>query len=270
MIIKTFSLTSSKTNKLVLADTNSFFSAKGYAWIINNSDEEIYVSLNPDMAIESNGTAKISSGSCGMLEVDGTNKNIYAIGSGKIEVRITSEPICPFKAAVRGGDKTHPNYLIQYGMVSSAAASVDITFPHAYPDVPVVTATARGSTAAAVAVDNITQTGFTAIGGNINWVAVAMIPKATIISQPKDAVGVTGGNAVFRVEATGNNLTYQWQGALDSNKWYNQSFTGAKTNQMTISGLKAAWNGAKYRCKITDIDGASILSDTATLTVTEG
>lgn len=105
MIIKTFNLTAGKTNKVELTDEHSFFIV-GYAWVINNTSEDVYISLNADMAAESDGTAKVSSGSIGMLDIDGAHKNLYAIGNGKIEVRVTSEAICPFKSTSKGGEAT--------------------------------------------------------------------------------------------------------------------------------------------------------------------
>ncbi len=162
-----------------------------------------------------------------------------------------------------------PDYLIQYGMVSSSADSVDITFPHAYPDIPVVTAVARGSTAAAVAVDNVSQTGFTAVGGNMNWTAVAMIPQVTITSQPQDAEAKIGSTVSFAVTASGTGLTYQWQVSTNGGStWANTRATGNTTNKITATATEAM-NGYKYRCRITDNNGASILSNVAVLTVTE-
>ena len=162
-----------------------------------------------------------------------------------------------------------PDYLIQYGMVSSSSDSVDITFPHAYFDIPVVTAVARGSTASAVAVDNVSQTGFTAVGGNVNWTAVAMIPQVTITSQPQDAEAKIGSTVCFAVTASGTGLTYQWQVSTNGGStWANTRATGNTTNKITATATEAM-NGYKYRCRITDSNGASILSDVAVLTVTE-
>lgn len=163
-----------------------------------------------------------------------------------------------------------PDYLIQYGMISSAAASVDITFAQSYPDIPVVTATARGGTASAVAVDNVSQTGFTVIGGNANWTAVAMIPQVTITSQPEDITANIGSTVSFAVTASGTGLAYQWQVSTNSGStWSNTRAAGNTTNKITATATEAM-NGYRYRCRITDRNGASILSDTATLTVTEG
>lgn len=162
-----------------------------------------------------------------------------------------------------------PDYLIQYGMVSSSADSVDITFPRAYFEIPVVTAVARGSAASAVAVDNVSQTGFTAIGGNVNWTAVAMIPQVTITSQPQDAEAKIGSTVSFAVTASGTGLTYQWQVSTNGGStWANTRATGNTTNKITATATEAM-NGYKYRCRITDSNGASILSDVAVLTVTE-
>ncbi len=245
---------------------------KDYYHVRNDGSETAVASVFTDSfdtsedgvySIPAGGTLSIKN--CGRSYDSGV---VYV--SGDVTVMGTGSAICPFKAAVRGGDKTQPDYLIQYGMISSAAASVDITFAQSYPDIPVVTATARGGTASAVAVDNVSQTGFTAIGGNINWTAVAMIPQVTIISQPEDITASIGSAVSFEVKASGTGLTYQWQVSTNSGSaWSNTRAAGNTTNKITATATEAM-NGYRYRCRITDRNGASILSDTATLTVTEG
>ena len=240
---------------------------KDYYHVRNDGSETAVASVFTDSfdtsedgvySIPAGGTLSIKN--CGRSYDSGV---VYV--SGDVTVMGTGSAICPFKAAVRGGDKTQPDYLIQYGMISSAAASVDITFAQSYPDIPVVTATARGGTASAVAVDNVSQTGFTAIGGNINWTAVAMIPQVTIIQQPKDVTAAIGDKVSFTVSAEGEGLTYQWQCSSNNGQsWYNSTYPGYATNTMTMTATEARC-GLVYRCRITDSNGASILSNVVTL-----
>lgn len=236
---------------------------KDYYHIRNDGTETAYASVFSDSTdTAEDGVYDIPSGGTLCIRSHGYD-TLYV--SGKVTVMGTDSAIPPFKSAQRGGDGTQPDYLIQYGMVSSGTDSVDITFPHAYPDIPVVTAVARGSTAAAVAVDNVSQTGFTAVGGNMNWTAVAMIPQVTIIQQPKDVTAAIGDKVSFTVSAEGEGLTYQWQCSSNNGQsWYNSTYPGYATNTMTMTATEARC-GLVYRCRITDSNGASILSNVVTL-----
>ena len=236
---------------------------KDYYHIRNDGTETAYASVFSDSTdTGEDGVYDIPSGGTLCIRSHGSD-TLYV--SGEVTVMGTASAVCPFKSAQRGGDGAQPDYLIQYGMVSSSSDSVDITFPHAYPDIPVVTAVARGSTAAAVAVDNVSQTGFTAIGGNMNWTAVAMIPQVTITSQPQDVTAAIGDKVSFTVSAEGEGLTYQWQCSSNNGQsWYNSTYPGYATNTMTMTATEARC-GLVYRCRITDSNGASILSNVVTL-----
>ena len=87
-----------------------------------------------------------------------------------------------------------------------------------------------------------------------------------IVSQPQSCTGAVGTTAVFTVEATGDDLTYQWQYSNNGGEtWVNSSATGAKTGSISVAAL-AYRNGQMYRCIITNEYG-SVISDAATLTV---
>ena len=88
-----------------------------------------------------------------------------------------------------------------------------------------------------------------------------------IVTQPADYSGPVGEYASFSVEAEGEGLKYQWQ-VNKTGSWTNCSINdGGKTATLTQE-IKEARNGWKYQCIITDGNGASVTSDTATLTVT--
>ena len=96
-----------------------------------------------------------------------------------------------------------------------------------------------------------------------------MIPQVTITSQPQDAEAKIGSTVSFAVTASGTGLTYQWQVSTNGGStWANTRATGNTTNKITATATEAM-NGYKYRCRITDNNGASILSNVAVLTVTE-
>ena len=90
-----------------------------------------------------------------------------------------------------------------------------------------------------------------------------------ISSQPVNATAKENSNAVFSVEATGSNLTYQWQLAYaGSDNWQNvpASFAGGKTDTLTVTATKGR-NGYKFRCIVKDDKNNSVTSSAATLTV---
>ena len=86
-----------------------------------------------------------------------------------------------------------------------------------------------------------------------------------LLSQPVNANLPIGETAVFAVEATGSDLTYQWQYRTSATgKWANASATGNKTATLKVPAT-AGRNGYQYRCKITDGNGNVLYSDAATL-----
>ena len=87
----------------------------------------------------------------------------------------------------------------------------------------------------------------------------------TITAQPQDYTGSAGTQATFTVEATGENLTYQWYYKAPDGNWAKTAFTGNKTATLTVA-VTAARNGYQYRCVITD-GVSTVTSNAATLNV---
>ena len=88
----------------------------------------------------------------------------------------------------------------------------------------------------------------------------------TITSQPSNFSGAEGDTATFSIAATGMGLKYQWQ-VNKSGSWSNCSINdGARTATLSLAAT-ANRNGTKYRCVITDKTGATVTSNTVTLTV---
>ncbi|MCC8029725.1 MAG: immunoglobulin domain-containing protein [Lachnospiraceae bacterium] len=99
----------------------------------------------------------------------------------------------------------------------------------------------------------------------ITAVGVEETEGPVIITQPQDYSGVIGDTAVFTVEAAGSGLTYQWQYlSPGANTWKDSS--GATTTLRSVE-ITAARDGQQYRCVVTDENGNSVTSDTATLIV---
>ena len=89
----------------------------------------------------------------------------------------------------------------------------------------------------------------------------------TITSNPVDYIGALGEKATFTVEATGEELTYQWQYQnAGKTVWQNSSQSGNQTATLTVP-ITAARDGQKYRCVISDAAGTTATSGEATLFV---
>ena len=87
-----------------------------------------------------------------------------------------------------------------------------------------------------------------------------------ISAQPKNVSVKAGEKAVFEVNATGMDLTYQWQiNRNDGNGFVN--IDGADSAAYTSGVTDADCNGFKYQCVISNAAG-SVITDAAVLTVT--
>ena len=89
-----------------------------------------------------------------------------------------------------------------------------------------------------------------------------------ILEQPADATVQVGEDVSFRVEATGGKppYAYQWQ-VWDGKhqKWVD--LPGFTQPILSRDRVEKKWDGAKFRCVITDADGHKVVSREVTLTV---
>lgn len=96
---------------------------------------------------------------------------------------------------------------------------------------------------------------------------VVTVVAPQITTQPANTSVVEGGTAVFTVAATGTGLTYQWQYKSPTGSWTNSAASTATTASLSIGAISSR-NGYKYRCVVTGLGGATVISNAATLTVT--
>jgi hypothetical protein len=89
---------------------------------------------------------------------------------------------------------------------------------------------------------------------------------AEIVNQPTGVTACVGTNANFSVEANGNPNTYQWQVSTDGGVNFTD-ITGAIGNAYTLSNATAAQTGNKYRVVISSCSTLPVISNPATLTV---
>ena len=99
-------------------------------------------------------------------------------------------------------------------------------------------------------------------GGTLTWKEYT---TGAITSQPSTQKVKAGNTATFKVTASGTDLTYQWQTKTSSSgSWKNCTFTGSKTASMSVPATTAR-NGYYYRCKITDVAGNVVYTNTVRL-----
>jgi hypothetical protein len=89
---------------------------------------------------------------------------------------------------------------------------------------------------------------------------------AEIVNQPSGFTACVGTNANFSVVANGNPNTYQWQLSTDAGVNFTD-ISGATGNAYTLSNASAAQSGNKYRVVISSCSTNPVISNAATLTV---
>jgi hypothetical protein len=102
--------------------------------------------------------------------------------------------------------------------------------------------------------------------GNVNLDYLGTILPLEIIKHPENQSVEVGNTATFTVMARGSALTYQWQ-EYRSSTWYNLTTESAKTNTLLYETGSTSQSGRKVRCIITDGNGNTVTSNSATITV---
>ena len=106
-----------------------------------------------------------------------------------------------------------------------------------------------------------------ALGTVVYTDAAKLIIGIGINLQPVDIAAVIGEDALFTVEATGIGLTYQWQYRKNAeSSWMSTSLPGFDTAALTVAATQGR-NGYQYRCRITDTNGKTVITEEATLII---
>ena len=94
--------------------------------------------------------------------------------------------------------------------------------------------------------------------------------KPNVTSNPSNEAVCDGGNAEFKVTASGAYLRYQWQ-ENDGSGWSNLSnggiFSGARTSKLKLFRVTRSMNGYDYRCSVDNTPCNADISNSANLRV---
>ena len=113
----------------------------------------------------------------------------------------------------------------------------------------------------------LVETGGT-VSGNLSGGTAVTTPSIT--AQPTGQTVTEGTQAAFSVSATAGSETptYQWQQSTDSgSNW--TDISDATANSYTINSTTTSMSGYQYRCVVKSASGVGVISNAATLTVTE-
>lgn len=101
------------------------------------------------------------------------------------------------------------------------------------------------------------------VNSNAATITISEAAPLKIISHPKDAKAVPGANVTFVVKASGDGLKYQWyyrkKGVTNWSEWKNH------TTASTSATANDTWDGMQVYCKVSDLNGHSVSSNTATV-----
>ena len=98
-----------------------------------------------------------------------------------------------------------------------------------------------------------------------NTVTIHLSRPLQIVSLPQDFTGAVGSTIKFTVNATGDDLTYQW--------WYKKTGASSFVKSTLASGTKATftmkmaekYDGWQYYCVVKDANGNSLRTNTVTI-----
>ncbi len=112
-----------------------------------------------------------------------------------------------------------------------------------------------------------TETTFTMPNKDIEITAEfqAKLAAPTITKQPESVTVYAGSSTSFTIEATGEEMSYQWQVDKTDGKGF-QNISGATNTSYRIYTEDGSMNGYKYKCVVSN-RSASVESNTVTLTV---
>ena len=100
---------------------------------------------------------------------------------------------------------------------------------------------------------------------------ITVLAAPAVTQQPTAASACLNGTVRFNIAATGNNLTYQWQGSTDGGNTFgnlsnNSMYSGVSSSTLAVAGITAALNNTRYRAIVSSSACTPATSQAATLT----
>ena len=95
-------------------------------------------------------------------------------------------------------------------------------------------------------------------------ITVSPLPK--VITPPEDLTLDHGSSAVFRVIASGVNLSYRWQAGVNGNFAFinnNGIYSGVYTDELRVKGISRAQDNTEFRCVVTGSGSCAAEGDTS-------
>lgn len=109
--------------------------------------------------------------------------------------------------------------------------------------------------------------GYSAIS---NEASVTALEGPGIITQPIDINASAGTVVKISTQAVGQDVAYCWQyQRVDSTTWGNSHLSSASLSTLSFR-MSSAYDGMKFRCKITDADGKTAYTDAVVIMMVEG
>jgi uncharacterized repeat protein (TIGR01451 family) len=176
-----------------------------------------------------------------------------------VNVRVCDSTTAAFSVAISGAD-----YTIQWQESTDGGAT--------YRDIP-----SSNSTTLVLNPVNLTMDGMkyrarlrSCDTASIysNEVTLNVIEPARIRSISLNHSVCVGDTISFSVQATGNNLTYQWEMSTDGGLTFT-SITGANAATLQINNVLSSMNQYQYRAKVSNECTSGVLSPALVLTITE-
>jgi hypothetical protein len=100
-------------------------------------------------------------------------------------------------------------------------------------------------------------------------VALTVYTSPEITAQPENQVSGVGGSVSFTVEATGNNLNYQWRKGLVEMDDLEENISGATTATLTINPVEYADAATDYNVVVSGSCTPDVTSVDVSLTISE-
>lgn len=227
---------------------------------LNGKSSSVYVngygSINYDNARSSQET---TAGKDTKTDISTSVESKLSITTQPIDTSVSEDANAVFKVAAKGSALT---YQWQYKNASTAYWTDSTMVGSKTNSITVKGTTARNGYQYRCVVKDANGNKVTS-----NVAKLTVTEKAKIESHPETQIVMEDSSTTFKVAASGNDLTYQWQYRnVTDNYWYDSTMPGSDTESISVKAISTR-NGYQYRCLVVDSSGNKVISNTAILVV---